>query len=121
MSLQNDLKIDIKTRITQESMFKFKDDVMNISSREYQKLLDSKYVLIVLYFQIGKSTSERVFDFRNKQESYLAIQPKVKNYVIFKTKEGLNNYIVDELSKDELCLICNVQDGHINLDNAIKL
>jgi hypothetical protein len=121
MSLQNDLKIDIKTYITNESMLKFKEDIWNISSRDYEKLKESSYIVLNLFFQIGKSTNCRVFDFRNKNESYLAIQPKIKNYITFKTTEGLDNYLNSEINKDELYLICKVNNGKIDIENAIKL
>lgn len=112
----DDIQVTIKARISEESNDYFSEQIQRIEQKEFLKLQESKFILVQMFVQLGKS--ERVLDYRQKNDIWLNIQPKIKNYIIFKTQESLDNYINNEIDKEkDLYLVFIVLNGKININN----
>jgi len=116
MDLNKDIKVNIKAHFTQNSKMAFIQDIKRIESREYLKLQNAKYIIFLLYLQLGKPEEKAspVFEFRNKNEVYLKIQPKIKSYIIFKNENCYNEFLINELD-DELYMVFEVENGKIKI------
>ena len=111
-----DIQVTIKAHISEESNNYFSEQIQRIEQKEFLKLQESKFILVQMFIQLGKS--ERVLDYRQKNDIWLNIQPKIKNYIIFKTKESLDNYINNEIDDEkDLYLVFIVLNGKININN----
>lgn len=113
MNLNEKIQVEIKTHISESSTKTFYDRIRKINENEFLKLQEAKYIIILMYLQIGNSDSGYSLEYRNKNEIYLNLQPKIKNYVIFKSEESLNNYKENELNGSDLYLTLNVENGKI--------
>lgn len=112
----DDIQVTIKARISEESNDYFNEQIQRIEQKEFLKLQESKFILVQMFVQLGKS--ERVLDYRQKNDIWLNIQPKIKNYIIFKTQESLDNYINNEIDDEkDLYLVFIVLNGKININN----
>lgn len=111
-----DIQVTIKTRISEESNNYFSEQIQRIEQKEFLKLQEAKFILVHMFIQLGKS--ERVLDYRQKNDIWLNIQPKIKNYVIFKTQDSLDNYIKNEIDNEkDLYLVFIVLNGKININS----
>lgn len=112
----DDIQVAIKTRISEESNNYFSEQIQRIEQKEFLKLQESKFILVQMFVQLGKS--ERVLDYRQKNDIWLNIQPKIKNYIIFKTQDSLDNYINNEIDDEkDLYLVFIVLNGKININS----
>jgi hypothetical protein len=115
MNINNEIKVEIKTYISQSSESQFYYDLARIEQKEHFKLLEAKYIIIQVFLQLGKSDcfESPVFDFRNKNEIYVNIQPKIKSYIIFKSEENYNKYKKEEMIDSDLYFTFKVDNGKI--------
>jgi len=108
--------LQIKATMSQWSKDKFIKDVHKL-----EKFIDknTQIVLIKMFLQLGRNGNlhDKTFEFIDKNESILFIQPKIKNYITFKTLESADRYIVDEAGDNDLNLFLEVKDGKIIIDN----
>jgi len=121
--LTEKLDFVIKTKISGQDMDIFRTSIRDISNYISK---DVNYLIIKLFIQIGKpdtNTNEdrnsRILDFKDKNNVYLFIKPKIKNYVTFKTLEGVENYQKEEMDKNEFFLLLPVENGKISTINLI--
>lgn len=108
--------IKIKTNISEESKNAFKD-VVNKKTKFQSK--DIKFILIPLFFQIGKPDKETNFNvlhYQNKDDITINLQFKVKNYIPFKSYEGAHKYIEDELTSEDIYFLLEVKDGKVTYE-----
>ena len=117
MNINEKIKLPIKTYISKSSEQALYNDISKIQQREYFKLSNAKYIVIQLFLQLGKpqETESPVLDFRNKNDIYLAIQPKIKSYMIFKSEENHNKYIQEEMDENDLYVVFEVENGKIKV------
>lgn len=116
MNINQVIKPTIRSYISKNSEAEIREHIKKINIWEMEKLQNALYVVLHIYLQIGKPDSgDYVFEYRNKNEMYLAIQPKIKSYVIFENEETLNQYLNQDINKNELYLVCNVNQGKIIL------
>ena len=108
------LKLVIKTHISKESQNKLKNDIEKVTQYISQ---EEKFILIKLFLQIGRPDHETNFkslDYQNMTDITVSLQPKIKNYVTFKTSEGLKNYMINHLNQGDLLLCYSYQDGKLH-------
>lgn len=99
-------QIIIKPKISEASVGKFNE---NIKRLEENISPDTKYLIVKLFVQIGQPEEDsRVMNYIDKNNTDIFIQPKIKNYVEFKTKESAERYRDDELSDTDLYLFLEV-------------
>ncbi len=110
------LELKIQTAISNTSSNQFEYNIKKLNKYISN---DVKYIIINLFVQIGqqegKYTEEnyRALEYKNKNDITLYIQPKIKNYITFKSKESAIIYRNEELSDDDLYLFLEVQNGKI--------
>jgi len=112
-ALVESINVKIKAEITEISKDKFIKDVCNIPYLSK----DVNYIVVNVFLQLGSQLAQHpnVFEYKNKNDMTLSIQPKIKNYVTFKTKESAKRYMEEELSSDTLYLILDVIDGKVKI------
>jgi len=111
--LEMETNIKIKTNISEESKNAFKDTINNKTKFQSK---DIKFILITLFFQIGKPDKEKnsnVLHYQNKDNVTINLQFKVKNYIPFKSYEGANKYIENELTSEDMYFLLEVEDGKV--------
>lgn len=114
MSEINKLKENIKTKlyisvdINKESEEAFKKDLQRME-KEIKSFYN--YALVFLYLQLGTAdkTTQKVFEHRANMNCYLVLQPKIKNYIPFKDKESMEEYIKNQIPKDTLYMVHEVE------------
>lgn len=106
------IEINIKAYISRKGENQIKEQIEKIRIKEYLKLPNSKFIVFHMFIQLGKSENGYLLDYRNKDDIWLSIQPKIKNYVIFKTEESLMNYLKNEIDdKTDLTMVMRIQDN----------
>jgi len=106
------LETKIQTIISEWSKDKF---IRDIHQLEKHMDKDIQVILIRMFLQLGRNGNlhDKTFEFINKDESILYIQPKIKNYVTFKNRISADKYMSEELSGNDLCLLLEIQEGKI--------
>ena len=105
------LSLVIKVKMSNISIAKFYTDVSNLQKHLGE---DTKVILIQLFLQIGQADlGVNTFEFKDKDNMYLYIQPKIKSFTEFKLKANAENYLQDEVNNNELYLFLDVVDGII--------
>jgi len=117
MNIDGKLKVKIETWLPDESKIQFDSDIWKL--QEYLPS-NAKWIIIQLFLQLGKvydgiilGKREKVFDYKNLTDIKLAIQPKIKNYITFTEKYACDEYIKNEINKDELYLVYKIENGRI--------
>lgn len=109
-ALEEPLSLKIETSISEKSKCRFEQDVYRIQNYISN---DVKYLVVKLFLQLGNSTGGETFFYKNKNDITLLIQPKIKNYISFKSKGSAEKYISEEINDDELYLLLEVDNGKI--------
>jgi len=128
--------IIIKSRLSENSIAKFNN---NIRKLEKQLSSETKFLIVKLFLQLGEAEeyigqseeSKRVMNYVDKNHISLLIQPKIKNYIEFKTKTSAEKYLREETSENDLYLflevglfgigIADLNNSNISeIENAIK-
>ena len=111
-TIAGELQLNIKAYISENSDEKFFSDVAKIGEHLDK---DIKYVVILLYLQIGKPDKElnKVFEYKNKNDARLCLQLKIKSYIPFKSKESAEIYMIEELTANDLAMLGKVDNGVI--------
>jgi len=110
MSINEKINLTINSHITKNCEKLFIEDIKKVEVKERSKLQDAKYIILFLSIRLKP---EPILDYRNKNEIYITIFPKVKSYTIFRSEENYNKYIEEELNDNDLYLSCNVVNGKI--------
>lgn len=113
--ITNTLQLEIQTAISENSLRKFKNDVSKISQYISN---DARYIIVNIFIQLGQPDlfekgEHKTLKYKNKNECTLYIQPKIKNYITFKTKESAERYKQEELYENDLYLFLEIEDGKI--------
>lgn len=111
----NKIQLNIKAAMSSHSSKQLEKDIKNIKTRELLKFQDAKYMIVQLYIQIGKSEydDQHVLDYRNKNDIWLFIQPKIKNYILFKNEENFNKYKQEEINENDLYLAFKIENNNV--------
>lgn len=104
MNINEKINLTINSYITKNCEKLFIKNIKKVEVKERSKLQDAKYIILFL---------EPILDYRNKNEIYITISPKIKSYTIFRSEENYNKYIEEELNDNDLYLSCNVVNGKI--------
>ena len=110
MNINEKINLTINSHITKNSEKLFIEDIKKVEVKERSKLQDAKYIILFLSIQLK---SEPILDYRNKNEIYITVSPKIKSYTIFRSEENYNKYIEEELNDNDLYLSYNVVNGKI--------
>ena len=110
MSINEKINLTINSHITKNCEKLFIEDIKKVEVKERSKLQDAKYIILFLSIRLKP---EPILDYRNKNEIYITVSPKIKSYTIFRSEENYNKYIEEELNDNDLYLSCNVVNGKI--------
>ncbi len=110
MDINEKINLTINSHITKNCEKLFIEDIKKVEVKERSKLQDAKYIILFLSIQLKP---EPILDYRNKNEIYITISPKIKSYTIFRSEENYNKYIEEELNDNDLYLSYNVVNGKI--------
>jgi len=109
-------ELQIKTSIENQDWSSFFNHLQGI---EKHLSSDTKVLIVKLFMQLGTALPQhknKLLNYENKNSISVNIQPKVKNYIEFRSVENAEKYIKEEISTDELCIYLEVENGHIKLD-----
>lgn len=109
----NVIELVLKPYISRESKESFRKEILKISDYISK---DVKYILVKLFVQLGQSdenTNNRTLDYRDKNNVYINLKLKIKNYIPFKSRESAERYKKEELGESDLHLLLEVVDGQI--------
>jgi len=97
--------INLNVKMSNTSKIKFNDSIKKLKN---QISSDTKFLIVKIFIQLGQSEDNKTLDYTNKDNIMLFIQPKIKTYIEFKTKESAERYRQEELSENDLCLFLEV-------------
>ena len=110
-TLANAIPITIKAEMSQFSIDKIYSDVMKL--KQYLNK-DTVFLIVKLFLQLGQpKETERILESNNTNDCYIYIQPKIKNYIEFKSIDSADSYKSDNIEKDELYISFFVDNGEI--------
>lgn len=90
---------------------RFTSDIKKLA--KYLKI-DTKVLLVKIFLQIGGTDdNQKVLNYKDKDNITIILQPKIKNYIEFKSQEGADNYIKENIEENELYLNLPVINGEI--------
>lgn len=111
-AINDKLSINIKATTTYDGITNF---ILDIGRLKFLSK-DTKYIIIHAYLQLGKPEEcNRVFDYNNTNDITIVLQPKIKNYIEFKTKGSAEKYREEQLSENDICLLLEVKDGRVQI------
>lgn len=106
-------QVAIKAKMSEVSVKKFNE---NIKKLQLVISPETKYIITKIYLQLGEPEEQsRTFDYLDKNNIEVFVQPKIKNYIEFKTKESAERYRDEELSENDICLFLEVGKFGIGL------
>ena len=109
--LNEQIQVKVNASISEWSETAFKDQV-----HRTEKYLskDVKYIIFNLFLQIGREDiKDNPLEYKDRDNITIYLQPKIKNYVTFKSKENAERYKQEELSDKDLYLFLEVRNGKI--------
>ena len=111
--------VKINSYVSSISIGKLKNQIEQIRKYEYRNRNECNFIILHLFMQLGEPDKYcNVLDYESKNNISLCIQPKIKNYVFFKTEEDLNNYISNYVDdKEDMYIAICIKDNIIKLEN----
>jgi hypothetical protein len=115
IDISKEIHVKVSTHFPKNAKEKLTENLRTIQTKEYEKLKDASAIIVQLYLQIGSPEykDQSVFDYRNKNDASICIQPKIKTYMIFHSSKACLEYVKEELTENDLYFALKVVDGKI--------
>lgn len=107
----DEIKLIVNATFSYGGKKRFTSDIKKLA--KYLKI-DTKVLLVKIFLQIGGTDdNQKVLNYKDKDNITIILQPKIKNYIEFKSQEGADNYIKENIEENELYLNLPVINGEI--------